>query len=141
MNLLEESLGECWTLNVGRSIFEKYQIDFIQIIKSSNKEELHKLFLVVCMTVVLLSHSNDMCLELMAKITEDYEEDSPLRALLTDIVTRFAELSGTESQHEQPKFPSANKRRERDMEFNNPDGFAFFEKIHKLENELLCKNC
>lgn len=43
LNLLEESISMCWLDTIGKNIFDKYKVSFLQIIKVSSKEEIHKL--------------------------------------------------------------------------------------------------
>lgn len=138
LNLLEESISLCWVNQNGHSIFDKHKISFLQIIKSSNKEEVHKLFIVVCLTIIMLSHTNDICLELIAKTNEDSDHNSLMPQFLTVLVQKFSEYSGIEKYQEIQASPTT-KRRDRELEYNNPDSYALYEKIHKLENDLMCK--
>jgi hypothetical protein len=51
LNLLEESINNCWekvvcdiiSQHTGKNVYEIFPVDFLEIIKNSNKKEIHKL--------------------------------------------------------------------------------------------------
>ncbi len=47
LNLLEESIGMCWITYTGKNIFDTYKFDVLKIIKSADKNEIHKLVSVI----------------------------------------------------------------------------------------------
>jgi hypothetical protein len=98
----------------------------------------------VCLTVVLLSDKNDLCFELIEKINDDSDEDNPLKAILSLFVQKFPDFAGVASV---PDTPSPSKSRPSPMskkygageEFANPDTYHLLDKLHKFEQELICR--
>lgn len=150
LNLLEESLALCWVKNTGKSVFDLHKVRFIDIIKSSDRLQIHKLvlaahqFLVVCLTVVLLSDKNDLCFELIEKLNDDSEEDNPLKPVLSLFVQKFPDFAGVAAVPDTPTPPKTrqspmSKKFSAGEEFANPDTYHLLDKLHKFEQELICR--
>lgn len=124
-------------------MFDKFKVDFIQIIKSSSKEEVHKLvgdphqFVVVVLTIIMLSQTHDTCLDLIAKMNE-FEEDAPIKDLLETMVHQYTEITGTNEQATTEHLKTQSPYKKRDQ-FADPDSYHMFEKLHKLETDLICR--
>lgn len=91
------------------------------------------------LTIVMLSQSNDACLDLISEMNDFEGENAPIKLLLETLVQQYIELTGTNEQvtAEALKTPSPYKRRETFS--HNPDSYAMFEKLHKLEADLICR--
>ena len=92
----------------------------------------------------MLIDKNEMCFELIEKINEDVSDNNPLKSVIAYIVQKFSSLTGIQSTSEGPSpakarsSPSSKKYRSESDEFN-PDGYHLFDRIHKLEHELICR--
>lgn len=94
----------------------------------------------------MLSDHNDTCFLLIEKLNDTDDSQSNLKNLLGEIVNRVGALTGASSQEQttQPESTqggpnkSANtRRREISAEYHNPDMYQTFEKINRLERDLI----
>jgi len=85
----------------------------------------------------MLSQSNDTCLDLISKMNDFEGENAPIKLLLETLVQQYVEITGSNEQvtAEALKAPSPYKRREN---IANPDSYHMFEKLHKMEADLIC---
>ena len=85
----------------------------------------------------MLSQTHDTCLELIDKINESTDDDSALKSLLETLVQKYIDITGTSESAETIKStPPPSKRL---ASYSNPDSIQMYEKISKLERDLLCR--
>lgn len=87
----------------------------------------------------MLSQTNDSCLDLIAKMNDFEGENAPIKLLLETLVHQYTEITGSNEKEtsEHLKTPSPYKKRE--QQFTDPDSYHMFEKLHKLETDLICR--
>lgn len=114
----------------------------MQIIKHSKKQEIHNLFIVVCLTIILLSESNETCLDLIDKINEDPDDDSPMKGLLRHLVHEYSEFTADAVQKSPSTPPKKHHHHHRgDSDFAGNENHQMYEKLQKTELDLMCKDC
>ena len=89
------------------------------------------------LTIVMLSQTNDACLDLFSNMNDIEGENAPIKVLLEILVQEYVEITGTNEQvsAEALKTPTPSRKRET---FANPDAYHMFEKLHKMEADLIC---
>lgn len=94
----------------------------------------------------MLSEHNDTCFLLIEKLNDTDDSQSSLKNLLGEIVNKVGGLTGA-GNPEQAKEPvvgqgtpnksSTTRKREISAEYHNPDMYQTFEKINRLERDLI----
>lgn len=86
----------------------------------------------------MLSQTHETCLELIDKINESAEDNSPLKNLLETLVQKYIEITGTNESAESIK--SQTPASKRLNSYSNPDALQMYEKISRMERDLLCRH-
>lgn len=111
----------------------------MEIIKNNSKEDIHLLVVVVCLTVIMLSEKNELAFDLLEKITDGpSSEGSDLKNLFTLLLQEYGDLTGVHDQVKTPPKQSSSRKRETSGEFS-VDSYQLYERIQKLEKELICR--
>jgi hypothetical protein len=151
LNTFEESLSKSWLTNTDKDIFELVPLNLQKIVTDGDKEEIHKLVIVVVTTLIMLSKI-DSAFQILNDILNvgDAKLVEYGKTLTQDLVTIFTEFSGVQNENEDdPQMrdtgfsPSPFKKsatggslsplRRKTSEFSN----NFLEKFDKNEKELI----
>jgi hypothetical protein len=92
----------------------------------------------------MLSEHNDTCFLLLEKLNDNGDTESALKSLLSELVNKVGSITGMQSgeQTEIKASPGVQKgphtrRREISSDYHNPDMYQTFEKINRLERDLI----
>jgi hypothetical protein len=149
LNLLEECISLCW--QSVRLIYRSTAMEIFLIKSKLTSSRLLSMvvkrrsigwyaiftkFTIVTLTIIMLSQTHDACLDLIDKINEIAEDGSPLKEFLETLVQKYVEITGTnESADTIKSTPPPSKR---PATFSNPDSIQLYERISKIERDLLC---
>lgn len=146
LTTLEQGLKNCWQQHYSKDVFNVAKVDFQKIATSGDKNELHKLAIIVVLTLIMHSHSEAAFQIFQDQLNIQDAEVASYGQLMTEsLLQTMTDFTGhvVENEEEYPtgfngtpskrNAPESPLRRRKTSEFNK----EMLEKFDRSEKELL----